>query len=246
MAKRWLKKTGIILFWLLLWQLVSIALNQPIILTGPLEVARALFVLLPQEEFWLTVAMSLLKITCGFCLALLAGFCLGALAWKFQWLKELLAPVMSLVRAIPVASFVILALIWAGSKNLSILISFLVAAPVIYVQTLAGLGSTDQKLLETAQVFRMPLPGKCRYIYWAALKPHLMEGIRITMGLCWKSGVAAEVIGVPDHSIGEKLYMAKIYLSTDELLAWTLVVILLSALFERICLRLMGADRKKA
>lgn len=243
MAKRWLKKTGIVLFWLLLWQLVSIALNQPIILTGPLEVARALFALLPQSEFWLTVVMTLVKITCGFGLALFAGFGLGTLAWKFQWLKELLAPVMSLVRAIPVASFVILALIWAGSKNLSILISFLVAAPVIYVQTLAGLTSTDKKMLEMARVFHMPLPAKCRYIYWAALRPHLMEGIRITMGLCWKSGVAAEVIGTPDHSIGEKLYMAKIYLSTDELLAWTLVVILLSALFERICLRLMEAGK---
>lgn len=244
MSKVWLKKTGIVLFWLLLWQLVSIALNQPIILTGPLEVAKALFILLPQGEFWLTVGLTLVKIITGFILALVSGFGLGVLAWKWRPLKELLAPVMSLVRAIPVASFVILALIWAGSRNLSILISFLVAMPVIYVQTVAGLSGTDKKMLEMARVFRMPLFNRCRYIYWEALGPNLREGIRITMGLCWKSGVAAEVIGVPDHSIGEKLYMAKIYLSTDELLAWTLVVILLSALFEKICLRLMGRGER--
>lgn len=240
MTKRWMKKAGIVLFWLLLWQLTSIALNQPIVLTGPLEVARALFVLVPQGEFWLTVAMTLIKILIGFLCALAAGFVLGALAWRFPWLKDVLAPVISLMKSIPVASFVILALIWAGSKNLSVLISFLVALPMIYVHTMAGLSSTDPRLLEMSAVFGMSFWNKCRYIYWSGLKPHLKEGIRVTVGFCWKSGVAAEVIGVPDHSIGEKLYMAKIYLSTDELLAWTLVVILLSALFERLCLWLLG------
>ena len=120
------------------------------------------------------------------------------------------------------------------------LISFLVALPIIYVHTLAGLHSTDKKLLEMARVFAMPWQCKIRYIYWEALKPHLADGFRITLGFCWKSGVAAEVIGVPAHSIGEKLYMSKIYLSTDQLLAWTVVVIILSTLFEKICLKLIG------
>ncbi len=240
MAKRWIKKTGIILFWLLLWQLASIILNQPIVLAGPDKVIRALFLLIPQGEFWLTVAMTLMKIFLGFAGALAAGFCLGALSWRLGVLKEFLAPVMSLMKSIPVASFVILALLWAGSENLSVLISFLVALPMMYVHTLAGLSQTDQKLLEMSAVFGMSFRNKCRYIYWSGLKSHMKEGIRVTVGFCWKSGVAAEVIGVPAHSIGEKLYMAKIYLSTDELLAWTLVVILLSALFEKICLWLLG------
>ncbi len=240
MIKQWIKKAVIILFWLLMWQLASIVLNQPIVLTGPLEVAAALFVLILQGEFWLTVAMTLIKILAGFLCALAAGFILGTLSWRFKWQRDLLAPVISLMKSIPVASFVILALIWVGSENLSVLISFLVALPMIYVHTLAGLSGTDPKLLEMSAVFGMSFWNKCRYIYWSGLKPHINEGIRVTMGFCWKSGVAAEVIGVPDHSIGEKLYMAKIYLSTDELLAWTLVVILLSALFEKLCLWLLG------
>ena len=243
MIKQWLKKTGIILFWLLVWQLTAIAFNQPIILTGPLEVARALFTLVPQGEFWLTVAMTLAKIVLGFLSALAAGLLLGILSWRFIWLRDFLAPVISLMKSIPVASFVILALIWAGSENLSVLISFLVALPMIYVNTLAGLMGADQRLIEMSAVFGMSFWNKCRYIYWSGLKPYLTEGIRVTVGFCWKSGVAAEVIGVPDHSIGEKLYMAKIYLSTDELLAWTIVVILLSALFEKLCLWLLGGRK---
>lgn len=244
MARQWIRKTGIILFWLLIWQLVSAAINQPIVLTGPLEVARALFVLVPEGEFWLTVGMTLMKIFAGFLCALAGGFVLGIFSWRYQWLRDFLAPVMSLMKSIPVASFVILALIWIGSKNLSVLISFLVAAPMIYVHVLAGISSTDSGLMEMSAVFCMSFWNKCRYIYWSGLKSHLSEGIRVTVGLCWKSGVAAEVIGVPDHSIGEKLYMAKIYLSTDELLAWTLVVILLSAGFEKLCLFALRGRRK--
>lgn len=244
MAKIWIKKTGIILFWLLLWQLISNAMDQPIVLTGPLEVARALFHLIPQAEFWMSVTLTLMKILAGFICALVSGFFLGVLAWRFKWFGDFLAPVISLMKSIPVASFVILALIWVGSENLSVLISFLVALPMIYVHILAGLSSTDSKLLEMASVYGISFWNKCRYIYWSGLKPHLNEGIRVTVGFCWKSGVAAEVIGVPSHSIGEKLYMAKIYLSTDELLAWTLVVILLSACFEMLCLYILGGRKK--
>ena len=146
---------------------------------------------------------------------------------------------MVLLKSIPVASFVILALIWAGSGNLSVLIAFIVVLPMIYVNTLAGLKSTDGKLLEMARVFRMPLARKVRYIFVPALLPYLKSGCRIALGMSWKSGVAAEVIGVPDHSVGEKLYMAKIYLNTGDVLAWTLVIILVSALFERAVLGIL-------
>ena len=57
--------------------------------------------------------------------------------------------------------------------------------------------------------------------------------------MSWKAGVAAEVIGVVGGSIGEKLYEAKIYLQTGDLLAWTVVIVALSALFERAVLALL-------
>ena len=146
---------------------------------------------------------------------------------------------MLFLKAVPVASFVILALIWAGSRNLSVVIAFLVVLPVIYVNTLAGLQSTDRKLLEMAVVFRMPVWRKIRFIYLPALVPYLVSGCRIALGMSWKSGVAAEVIGLPNGSIGDALYRAKITLSTGELFAWTFVIILLSAWFEKLFLLLL-------
>ena len=104
----------------------------------------------------------------------------------------------------------------------------------------AGLQSTDPKLLEMAVVFRMPVWRKIRFIYLPALVPYLVSGCRIALGMSWKSGAAAEVIGLPEHSIGEHLYMAKIYLETADLFAWTLVIILVSAVFEQIVLFLIS------
>ena len=104
---------------------------------------------------------------------------------------------------------------------------------------LLRLCSYRAQMLEMARVFRLPARSRFFYIYRPALKPFLYSGMKISLGMCWKSGVAAEVIGTPDHSIGEKLYMAKIFFSTDELFAWTAAVILLSFLFEKLVFRLL-------
>lgn len=234
------RKVLIICLWIMVWQLASAAVNNPIIIVGPWEAVKALGSLIPSLEFWQSIISSFGKISAGFLMAFAAGLALGSAGYCFPVLRELLEPVMTLLKSIPVASFVILALIWAGSKNLSILIAGLVVLPMIYVNTLAGLNSADKKLLEMAGVFSMTLWKKVRYIYVPALIPYLMSSCKIALGMSWKSGVAAEVIGVPDHSIGEKLYMSKIYLNTADLFAWTFVVIVISALFERMVLKLLS------
>ncbi len=231
-----LRRSAVVLFWLLVWQAAAMLIRNDIILVGPFDAAQALLRLLPSGEFWLSIAHSFAKISLGFLLAFFGGLLLGGLACRFPLLRELLAPIVSLLKSIPVASFVILALIWVGSRQLAVFIAFLVVLPMIYVHTIAGLESADPKLLEMAQVFHMPALKKIRYIYVPALLPHLLSGCRVALGMSWKSGVAAEVIGVPDHSIGERLYMSKIYLATSDLFAWTFVIIVISALSERIFL----------
>ena len=146
---------------------------------------------------------------------------------------------MLLIKSVPVASFVILALIWIGSRNLAVFTSFLVVVPMVYVSTLSGMKHTDKKLLEMARVFRMPMWKRIHYIYVPALLPYLVNGCRTALGMSWKSGVAAEVIGIPEGSIGEQLYYSKLYLDTAGLFAWTFVIIIISALFERFFLYLL-------
>ncbi len=221
------------LFWVLVWQLISMAVGHRLLLASPLETLVRLTELIRTADFWLSVLFTLGHILAGFFSAVILGTIFGALSAKLDWMGELLSPLLSVIKSIPVASFVIVALIWVPSKRLSVLISFLIALPLIYAAVLDGLTHIDPKLREMAQVFRMPVLNRILSIDLPAVLPRLISSASVAIGLAWKSGVAAEVIGIPTGSIGERLYKAKVYLATPDLFAWTLTIVLASMLCER-------------
>lgn len=231
---RRLRKVVIIFFWIFVWEAAARAIGNEILIAGPFDVGKALLHNLFNIEFLKSAGNSFLRISLGFCGAFLAAVMTASFAWRFRIVGEILEPVVTLMKTVPVASIVILLLIWTSSKNLSIAISFMVTFPAIYFQMAEGLRSVDQKLLEMAQVFLISPWKKIWYLYRPAVLPYLAASCRAAVGMGWKSGIAAEVIGVPDHTIGERLYMAKIYLETADLFAWTIVVLILCAVFERI------------
>lgn len=235
----WSRKTAIFLFWLILWQIFSHIVHNQILLVGPVDTMKALLEQLASPPFWRAIWFSFGRISLGFFIAFLAGLLTGSLAFWKPLVDEFLAPAIQLMKSVPVASFVILALIWTGAENLSVFISFLVVYPVIHVNTLAGLSHADKNLLEMARVFRVPIWKQALYIYRISLYPYLESGLKTALGMGFKSGIAAEVIGVPDGSVGEGLYMAKIYLSTAELFAWTLMIIAVSTVFEKLFLLIL-------
>ena len=189
------KYTGIrilaVLFWIAIWQFASMYLKQEILLASPVSVVRKLFELIFSGNFWQSVGFSFVRIVTGFLLAVFLGIFLAILAYWSKTVEILIAPVIAVVKSTPVASFIILCLIWIPSRNLSVFISFLMVLP------------------------------------------YFLSACRLSLGMCWKAGVAAEVIGVPSGSIGEKLYNAKIYLNTPDLFAWTIVIIVISFVFEK-------------
>ena len=199
-----------------------------------------------QRAFWQSVLFSVGHIVLGFLISALLGIALAALAYRFSAVRQLLSPLTAAVKAVPVASFVILVLLWVSSRQLSIIISILIGFPVIYTNVLTGLDSTDVRLIEMARVFRIPFVTQLRAIYLYSVLPFLRSSLGIAMGLCWKSGVAAEVIGIPDGSIGEKLYEAKVYLETADLFCWTIVIVLLSIGCEKLLGFIMRSVEKAA
>lgn len=232
-----LKKAAIFVFWLCVWQALSLLAANNILLVGPLETAKTFWQLLQEPAFFSSIGNSLCHILTGFFLAAGSGICLGWISYHVPFCRALLSPLVSLMKAIPVASFVILALIWlGGSRNLSTFVSFVVVFPMIYLSTLSGLFSTDPKLLEFAFVFRLNWFRRLRYIEFPALLPYLLSCFQTALGMCWKSGVAAELIGQPQHTIGANLYQAKIFLDTPSLFAWTASLIFISWCFEKILL----------
>lgn len=240
-VKKRLITAACVLFWLALWQLAAMLLNTDILLVSPIEAAARLLELLPSAEFWRSVGFSAGRILSGFALGAVSGTVLALLAGKVRFVKTLFSPLVSVVKAVPVASITVLALIWVSSQNLSVLVSFLISLPIVYSNMLEGIESLDPKLNEMAKLFHVPVGRRFIGVYLSQLLPYFRSAARLAVGLSWKSGAAAEIIGIPSGSIGEKLYEAKIYLETADLFAWTIAVILLSWLSEKVFLLLVGA-----
>lgn len=225
-------------FWLLAWQGGSMALaaaypHGGLLLASPIQAAARLLELLPSAAFWRAVGNSSARIFGGFLLSCALAVLLAALAAGRPRLRELLAPPVAVVKATPVASFIILALVWLDAGSLSLFISALMVFPPVYLNVLEGLRQTDPKLLELARVYRVPFRRRLWGIYLPQVLPYFRSAASLALGLCWKAGAAAEVIGLPEGTVGERLYMAKVYYQTPDLFAWTAVILVLAAIFER-------------
>ena len=238
-------------FWLLVWEGASLALaattgGRMLLLASPVQALGRLLALAGTAAFWQAVAFSSLRILGGFLLACALAAVLAPLAARFQWIRDLLSPLVAVVKAVPVVSFIILALIFFSSENLSLLISALMVFPPVYLNVLEGIGHTDRQLLEMARVFRVPWRRIVWNVYIPAALPYFRSAAALGLGLCWKSGIAAEVIGLPAGTIGERLYTAKIYFETPDLFAWTAVIVAVSVGFEKLFLAGVDALGRKA
>ena len=227
-------KSGAVLLALALWQGISMLVNMDILLASPLKVIKRLATIWTEKGFVSTVLFSLMRITCGFLIALALGIILAVLAGRFPIVETLLWPYVVTIKSVPVASFIILCLIWFSFNQLTIFIAFLIAFPVIYSNVLQGIKSADRNMLEMAGLYNVSWGRKLLYIYVPNIKPYLISACSVAVGMAWKAGVAAEVIGVVNGSIGEKLYNAKIYFQNADLLAWTVIIILLSVVIEKL------------
>jgi NitT/TauT family transport system permease protein len=218
--------------WLVVWQLAAMAIGRDFLVATPGQVVVRLAELATTTEFWATVATTLLKITLGFVTAVAVGALTAALAASFRVIEVLLAPIMSTIRAVPVVSFIILVLLWADASTLASITAFLMVLPVMFASILAGIRSRDRLLLEAASVFDVTVLRRVRAIDLPAVLPFFAAACRIGIGLAWKAGVAAEVIGITQGSIGERLYQAKVFLEPADVFAWTVVIVALSIACE--------------
>lgn len=239
------KIAGSAAFWLGIWALASYFVGKEVLLPSPLSAARSLISLASGADFWISCAMSLLRVCAGLAVGAVLGVVTAALSLWSQTARTLISPALSVIRATPVASFIILAFVWLSRGTVPVFASSLIVLPVVWSSVTAAAGGIDKKLCEVAEVFRLPAKKRLRYIYIPCILPYIAQGLRTSMGMAWKAGVAAEVLCTPARSIGASLNGSKVYLETPDMFAWTAAVIILSMLLEFALGRLLTAVTQK-
>lgn len=219
-------------FWFFIWWVGAAIYGKPLLFPTPIAVFKTLINLLGTSEFYLVTLNSLANIFIGFFVALLLGILLAVLTSHISLLRDLLFPIMSVIKATPVASFIILLLIWIGAVKVPTIITSLIVLPVVWTNLDTGFQRIDPQLAEVAKIYRFSYSKKLRYLILPSISPYLVSACRTSLGLAWKAGIAAEIIAMPKNTIGTMIGDAKQYILTAEVFAWTLTVILLSILIE--------------
>ena len=243
--KNLIRKAIVLLIWVGLWWLAALAVNREVVLPTPVSVVRKLVSLAGTGAFYTAIFFSVLRIFAGLLAGVLLGLLLGILCAAFKPADAFISPALSVVRATPVASFIILALVILDKAYIPVVISLLMVLPVVFGNVKTGIKKTDGKLLEMARFFKVDRWSVVTKIYTPQVAPFFFSGLKTSLGLAWKAGVAAEVLCYTRRSIGLNLQNAKTYLMTDELFAWTVTIIIISMLIETLVARLISKYEKK-
>ncbi len=226
--------------WVAVWHILARAMGNPLLLPTPWQVLGRLWQLMQEAAFWRVTAVSIGRILLGVVSAMVLGVVLAVFTSASSILDALVSPLMTAVKATPVASFAILVLIWLDRDYVPVLICGMMVLPVVWSNVCAGIREVDVQLLEVAKVYRLPWLRVLRRIYVPSVLPYFRAACSSALGMGWKAGIAAEVLTVPKDSMGRMIADAKLYLMTEDLFAWTLMVVLLSLVLASVMLRLLG------
>lgn len=235
--KRFARGALTLAFWVTVWAALALLVNRELLLPAPWVVVRRLCELAVTVAFWRITTVSIGRVLLGIMAAVALGTGMAVACSVSKTADALLRPLMTVVKSTPVASFVVLALVWIARDWLPVFISLLMVLPVVWSNVCTGIRSADPALLELARVYGWPHRRILRRIYLPSVRPHFLAALRSGIGFGWKSAIAAEVLTVPHSAIGRMIYESKLYLQTTDLFAWTLAVILLSVGLERLVLR---------
>lgn len=229
-------------FWLGVWQVAYLAVGQDLLLASPGQVVSYLLREM-DAVFFQCVGMTLVRTAAAYGLGIALGGALAVVSHAVPLAGMLIRPALTVVRATPVASFIILALVWLSAGAVPVLAGVLMVTPLVYANVSQGIDAADERLLEMARMFGWRSGKIWRRVLLPSAKGPFLAACEAGVGMCFKATIAAEVIGVPRAAMGTQLYQAKIYLETDGLMAWTVAVIVLSMAAERL---LRGAfERRK-
>lgn len=223
-----------LVFWMALWQIAATYIGKEVILPTPLRVGERFLALAQTAPFWRATALSLLRIMGGYALGVAAGVLLGAAMYFAKPIRILFSPFLTVVKTTPVASFILIAYFIITDTAIPVFITFLMVLPMMAASVFTSLCGTDPALLEMTRVYRFSFGKTLRTLYLPTVLPHFVGQALTALGMGWKAGIAAEVLCTPRDSIGKYLYDAKVHIETVDTFAYTLLVVLISLVLEKV------------
>ncbi|MBR2860320.1 MAG: ABC transporter permease subunit [Clostridia bacterium] len=243
-----LKKTLITvlvaIFWIAVWQGIYLLVSDDLIIASPMAVLNRIFVLGATKDFWLAVLYSVLRILLGFISGVVFGVLMASLCAS-RLLNQLFAPIILLIRATPVASFIMLTWLWLKRDSIPVFVSFLMVVPIVWGNVATGIKGVGKEYKDFAKMYKITGMKKIKYLFIPSVLPHFASAVFTSAGLVWKAGVAAEVLCQPKISIGSNLFDARSFLDTLDVFVWTAVIIIISLILEKIIKTLLKQIEKK-
>ena len=231
------------LFLLLLWKIISVKIDAAIILPAPEDVIIRLGQIALNINFWLAIANTAARTLYGFILSFCAGFIAGIACGSSSRINAALSPLISVIRTIPVMSVILIAMIWFKTDMVPVFVCFLMIFPIITANVSQGISEVDISLLEMAAAFKMNKITILFHITIPSTIPFVLAGVRAAIGVAWKSVIAAEVLSQPVKAIGTGIQFSQMNLETAEVMAWTIIAIILSKTSE-LSVELLIKNRK--
>lgn len=238
-----------ILFWILLWQIFAIAFDKEFIFPRLDKTIAALGSLMLTRDFWITILASFARVLLGFVIGALLGIVVAPLTHYFELVRHIISPAMTVIKATPVASFILV--LWClagyfplGKASIPTMIGILMVMPIIWQNMTDGYNSISRELDEMCTVFEMSYFKKLRLLIFPTLIKFLIPALVTSSALAWKSGIAAEIIVYAKNSIGKEITDAKNYFESEKMFAWTIVVVLFSIAIEFAIKKLTKAVKK--
>ena len=233
--KRFAVTVAVILFWITVWYVAALLVNSKLLLPTPKDTLLALLALFGTGDFYTVVLFTMLRVISGLVIGIIVGVILAILCHKFSIVKSIFSPIISVIRATPVAAFIVLVWVLVKGNGLTVIVAFLMVMPIVWQNTLDGFEAIPKDLIEVANVFGLTYKKRMRVLLFPILKSFIFPAIITSVGLAWKSEIAAEIIAYTKDSIGMYINDAKVpYQQAPTIFAWTAVIITLSITLEKL------------
>ena len=222
-----------LVFMLVIWKFLSMYFGSDIILPPPGKTLLATLKLFGETGFLSTVGSTIMRGALGFLISFLLGVGLGILAGLNGNFSAFMNPIIISIRSIPVIALILLALIWLSSDSVPVFIALLTMFPFIYTNVTDGIKSVDPDLVEMATFYRIGKGRIIRELYIPAILPFIISGASSAIGIGWRAIITGEVLSQPEYGIGTLMQSAQTFLNVDAVIAWTIVAVIISYIFEK-------------